>query len=181
MNHTRKLLVTLVVVGVVVSTLSAFPLTNIVFHDNADGWFTMQNIDDYGADLDERAEDGELIVFTGHPSYVMDSDKARLLFDMPRNHYFAMTFVGTDVGNAFYDRLAEALRTGQADVAIAGPMTESILEHDQETKKAFVDNYCRVDDPEAQELYSRTHATLYRYEPDCPAARQPNVEQMGKG
>jgi len=154
---------------------------NIVTGNQA-GWFSMQNIDEYGDDLDARAEQhgGEVVVFTGHPSYVMDADNARLLHDQPRNHYFASTFTNTTVGDRWYRNLTRALRTGQVDIAVSGPMTETILEFNQTAAKAFVTHYCRVEDAEAQRLYGRTHATLYRYNPDCAEHRRPDIEDLSE-
>jgi hypothetical protein len=176
MNRQRQAFVVLLTVAVVVSTAAAFPLTNTL-RGNPDGWFTINNLDEYGEDLDARAN-SDVVVFTGHPSYVIASEQARLLFDMPRIHYFASTFNDTEVGDDFYRRLIRALRTGRADLAIAGPMTEAIIENNSTAETAFATNYCRVADAETQWLYNRTHSTIFAYEPDCPAARQPAVENL---
>jgi hypothetical protein len=176
MNRQRTVFVVALAVAAVLSLVACYPLTNILT-GNEGGWFSMQNIDEYGDDLDARAErhGGEVVVFTGHPSYVMDADNARLLNDQPRNHYFASTFNDSRAGDRWYRNLTRALRTGQVDIAVSGPMTETILEQNQTAGTAFLNHYCRVEDPEAQRLYGRTHATLYEYEPDCPDQRRPNI------
>lgn len=179
MNRQRTVFLVAMVAAIVVSATACYPLVNVL-RGNPAGWFTMDNIDGYGGDLDARAEEhgGELVVFTGHPSYVMAADDARLLFDMPRNHYYAATFNDTRYGDRWYQNLTQAFQTGRADIAIAGPMTEAILKQNTTAASAFANNYCRVKDVDAQQLYAQTHSTLYVYEPDCPASRRPTIENM---
>lgn len=175
----RKTFVGLLLVGAIISGAACYPLMNVL-QGNPAGWFTMDNIDDYGDDLDERAKEngGQLVVFTGHPSYVIGADNARLLFDMPRNHYYASTFNNTTLGNEFYSNLTNAFQTGQADVAISGPMTEAMLEQNATAAAAFHENYCRVQDPKAQALYNATDSTLYVHQRDCPAYRRPKAGRV---
>jgi len=52
-------------------------------------------------------------------------------------------------------------------------MTRRIITANALTAELYRDNYCHV--PESTELYNRINASLYRYEPDCPASRQPDV------
>lgn len=174
MNNYRVLFIVVVLLGGVTAFATTHPLTNVAIDDNDSGWFTFDNLDDYGADLDRRlGADG--YVFTGHPAYLMASDKAHLLYDMPRIHYFATTFGGTDVGDRFYANVTRALETGTADLAIAGPMTQAVLEEHGPAAEAFLANYCVVSDRETVALYNRTHSKLYRYAPDeCSPGDRPS-------
>lgn len=172
-NPYRVLLVVALVLGVVVTTAGAFPLTNIVIDDNADGWFTMETISQYGDDLDERGDPA--IVFSGHPGYMIGAGEAHLLYDMPRAQYFAVTFAGTPTGDRFFDRLTTSLRRGEAEFVIYEDMTRQTLEQNATATRAFERHYCRVTDPETVALYDETGATLYRYQADCPAERRPEV------
>lgn len=177
MHRYRKALIVIVLVASVTSLTAAYPLANIVFNDNQSGWFTTDNIGEYGNDLDSRVDPGDPI-FTGHPSYVMGSDNARMLFDMPRIHYYGNTFLGTWAGDRFYRNLTVALENGEAEYAISGPMTEKVLELNASAEQAFTKHYCRV---ETDGLYEKTNAELYRYvenTSDCPEDRLPDVENM---
>ena len=169
MNRQRQAFVVLLVVAALVSMAACYPLVNVV-QGNPAGWFTMDNLDDYGDDLDER--ENVTTVFTGHPSYVIDSDDVRLLFDMPRIHYYAITFNDTDLGDEFYARLTRALQEGRAEVAIDGAMTEAILRHNQTAAQAFSNHYCPVTDSDTHRLYNRTHATLYQWTDDADCDTQ---------
>lgn len=177
MNNWQKVFVVVVLVATVTSLAAAYPLTNVVVNDNKAGWFTLDNIEKYGDDLDDRVEPGGT-VFTGHPAYVMESENARLVLDMPRVHYYAITFTNTDVGNAMFRNLTTAFESGKAKYAVSGPMTQKILELNQTARRAFVDHYCRV---ETDGLYNRTHANLYKWVPDssdCPPDHRVNVGNM---
>lgn len=181
MNRKRSVFVVLLVGAVILSAAACYPLVNVL-RGNPAGWFTMDNVDDYGDDLDARAvqHGGEIVVFTGHPGYVMGSENARLVFDMPRNHYYASTFNDTRVGDEWYAKLTRALRQGRADITIGGPMTEVILEQNSSAATAFRTHYCRADEPDAQALYNRTHGSLYIYEPECPESRQPVIQELSQ-
>lgn len=178
MNRVRGLLLATVALSVVVSFGAAFPLTNTMLNDNADGWFTTNNLNEYGNDLDQRVANGEW-VFTGHPAYLIDSDNARLVFDRSRVHYFAITFRGTELGDRQYERLAAALSNGSAQYAINHDMTKNMLQWDgaQPAREAFVANYCAVDEPVTQRLYAQTGGRLLRYvgNETCPPERRPVV------
>lgn len=178
-SRKQAILAIAIFLAVTSSLAGAYPLTNIVVNDNQGGWFTVDNIETYGDDLDERVGDG--YVFTGHPSYVADSD-ARLLMNMSRIHYFALSFDGTAVGDRFFQNLTNDLRNGTAKWAIGGPMTTAILEHNETAKTAFLNHYCIADDQEAQRLYNRTGGTLYIYVEngsECPPERQPDLSDDG--
>jgi len=179
MNRQQEAFVVLLAAATILSLAAGYPLTNVLT-GNEGGWFTMDNIGKYGSDLDGRATDGEVVVFTGHPSYVIAADDARLVFDMPRGHYYASTFNDTEIGDQFYRNLSQGLRSGRIDVAVAGPMTEAILKQNATAQRAFLTHYCRVPEAEAQVLYNKTHATLYRHQPECPEHRRPNVENMSQ-
>lgn len=173
MNKLAALLVVAIVLGAGASAATSHPFGNVAFDDNTDGWFTTSNLEAYGDDLDQRIEGQSGYVFTGHPAYVMDSQKARLLFDMPRIHYFAIMWNNTQAGNQMYANLTVALRDGRAKWAINNTMTDTLLEKNETARNAFNANYCRVDDPETRALYNRTDATLYRWvgnESACPEA-----------
>lgn len=176
MNRLGVILVVALVVGSGAALGTGEPLATVAFDDNPDGWFTPATLAAYGDDLDERVVPGER-VFTGHPAYVMESDDARLVFDRPRIHYFAVTFRGTSHGDRQYRRLAAALSNGSAPYAIGNEMTTLMLQWDgaAPARQAFEEHYCAVDEPETQRLYNRTGATLYRYQPDCPADRRPQI------
>lgn len=179
MHRYRKVLVAIVLVTSITSISAAYPLTNVVGGNEA-GWFTVDNIDAYGDDLDSRVDPGDEI-FTGHPSYVMGSDNARLLNDVPRAHYYAVSFTGTEIGDAYYRNLTRAFESGTAEYVISGPMTKRILIRNDTAEAAFVANYCRV---ETDGLYNETHANLYRWvgdTSDCPNEKRPNVANMSSG
>lgn len=151
--------VAVVICSLLVSSMGAYPLTNVALDGNDGGWFTMQNLEEYQDDLEGRVGDGD-VVFTGHPSYVAGSD-ARLLFDMPRMHYFAATFKDTHLGARLQERLRRALDSGEVKYAIAGPMTEKIISYDEKTESTFYENYQRVFHPGG--LYNKTDAGLYKH------------------
>lgn len=178
MNRLQHILVGAIVIGILASTLTAFPLMNVVLYDNADGWFTMDNIDDYGDDLDSRSNN-TVVVFTAHPSYVMGSDDARLLFDRPRIHYFAITLRGTELGDQQYERIATALRDGRVSYAINDNMTTNMLQWDGagDARQALRENYCAVQEPDTQQLYNQTGATLHEYvgNDTCAPGDRPSV------
>lgn len=178
MNRLRGVLVATVVLAVVVSFGGAYPITNTLMQDNADGWFTTANLNEYGDDLNGRLDSGD-VVFSGHPAYVIESDDARLVFNRPRVHYFAVTFRGTELGDRQYQNLADRLNSGEVPYAINNDMTRNMLRWDgaQPAREAFIRNYCEVDEADAQRLYDRTNATLYEYVGDgaCPSVDRPAV------
>lgn len=174
MHKYRALLLAALLVAGTVSLANAHPLTNIAIDDNEGGWFTFDNLEDYGEDLDARAS-STVTVFTGHPAYVMGSDNARLWDDMPRVHYFAITFEHTRLGRQMYADITRDFRSGRVDYVIAGPMTEGVLTYNQTAADAFVANYCLVDDRETMALYNRTNSRLYAHtDGECPPDRRPN-------
>lgn len=170
-------LAVVIVLGGGTSMATGHPFSNVALDGNDDGWFTTENLDAYGDDLDGRLEPGEW-VFSAHPAYVMESDDARLVFDRPRTHYFAITFQGTNVGDRQYQRLARAFANGSVPYAIVDNTTRNMLSWEGAffARKAFEDYYCRVDDDETQALYNRTDATLYRYAWTCPDDRRPDID-----
>ena len=177
MNNTHTALIAVVLVAAITSTAAAYPLTNIVVDDNAGGWFTIENVQEYGDDLDSRVEPGEAI-FTGHPAYVMDSENARLLFDLPRVQYYGYTFNDTWMGDQLYQNLSVAFETGSVEYVISGTMTRQTLRYNTTVESAFESNYCRV---ETDGLYAETDANLYRYVEngsECPVDRRPDVSNM---
>jgi len=172
MNRKQMLLVVAIILGVVVSLLSAYPLTNVVLDGNDGGWFTVDNIHEYGDDLDDRAKPGDR-VFAGHPSYVAAADHTRLVFDMPRIQYYATTWNGSGAGDEFFATLAAKLRSGNVTYSVHDDMTREILQQNKSVRQVYISNYCRVDDPEAQRLYNETGATLYQFNESCPTAERP--------
>lgn len=178
MNRLRGILVATVALSIVVSFGGAYPLTNTLVYDNADGWFTTGNLNEYGDDLDGRLDNGD-VIFSGHPAYVIESDDARLVFDRPRVHYFAVTFRGTSLGDQQYRELADTLNSGRVPYVINNDMTRNMLRWNGSgvARQAFLTNYCRVQDADAQRLYDRTNATLYEYVggATCESERQPSV------
>lgn len=179
MHRYRKVLVVIVIVMSITSITAAYPLTNVVGGNDA-GWFTVNNINEYGDDLDRRVSPGDEI-FTGHPSYVITSDNARLLFNVPRAHYYAVSFTNTTIGDVFYENLTGAFESGRANYVISGPMTKRILERNATAEQAFVRNYCIVD---TDGLYDETNANLYIWvgdTSDCPEEKRPNVSNMSSG
>lgn len=173
MNKKQTLFAVAIALAVLVSLLSAYPLTNIVLDGNDGGWFTVETIHEYGDDLDERVEPGER-VFAGHPSYVAAADQTRLVFDMPRIQYYAVTWNGSGAGDEFFATLAAQLRSGNVSHAVHEDMTMQILRRNESVRQAYASNYCRVDDPAAQRLYNQTGATLYKYtNTTCPVERRP--------
>lgn len=178
MNHRAAVLVTAVVIGTVASMATGQPFAAVAFGSGDGDWFTTGNLDDYGDDLDERLAPGER-VFSGHPAYVAESDDARLVFDRPRVHYFAVTFRGTEMGDRQYRRLATALSNGSVPLAIDNTMTTNFLRWDGATpaRQAFEAHYCAVSDDATRELYDRTNATLYRHAPSCSADRRPEIDE----
>jgi len=174
MNKKRTLLVVTLCLGIVFSTAAAYPLTNIVVDDNKGGWFTTGSAQEYGADLDARVDPGEPVL-TGHPTYVASSDKARLLFDMPRMQYYIQMWNDTEEGDEFYRNLTVAIRNVTATYAIRAEMLDQILAHNQTARTAFQRHYCRVENKSVQRLYNQTGGTLYRWSPpgSCPESRRP--------
>lgn len=178
MDSLKVALAIAILLGGGASAATSTPFSNTALDDNEAGWFTVDNLDAYGDDFDRRI-DGSATVLSGHPAYVMDSDDARLLFDMPRMHYYYLTFMDTDLGQEFQTRLIEAIHTGQAEYAIDNSMTTAMLEQNRTLAKAFRSHYCLVDDAETRALYNRTDATLYRWvenESACPPERRATGE-----
>ena len=179
MNKTQLALVAIVLVAAITSVFAAYPLTNVALHDNESGWFTIDNLESYGDDLDSRVGPGE-VIFTGHPSYVMNSDNARLWRDLPRVQYYAYTFNDTYLGDALYENLTTAFRDGTIQYAISGTMTRQTLRYNNTAEAAFTAHYCRV---ETDGLYARTDANLYRWVANssvCPPERRPDVRNMSR-
>lgn len=177
MNKTQTALVVVVLIASITSMSAAYPLTNVVIHDNEAGWFTLENLQEYGDDLDSRVAPGDP-VFTGHPSYVMESENARLLFDLPRVQYYAYTFNDTWMGDQLYRNLTAALENGDAEYAVANTMTRQTLRYNTTAQRAFEKHYCRV---KTDGLYAKTDAQLYKWVPnssDCPPDRRPDVRNM---
>jgi len=165
MNELKAVFLAAILIGALGSVSTSQPFTEPVLNDNEAGWFTVQNINEYGDDLDARSN-GSMTIFTGHPAYVMNSQNVSLLFDMPRIHYFASTFNGTPVANQLYSRLSVALRNGTAKYTVMAKMTANILRFNKTVYRAFKAHYCSVDDEGTTRLYDKTDATLYRWVPD---------------
>jgi len=178
-NKLAAVLVAAVLVGTLASAGTSSPLANPTFEDNSHGWFTTSNLEAYGDDLDRRIGDNDSgVIFTGHPAYVIESDEARLLFDMPRAHYFAISWNGTAVGNELYANITAAIRDGRAEWAIDNTMTDTMLESNATLRAAYETHYCRVDDRQTARLYAQTDATLLRWVPNqsaCPAGQRPEI------
>lgn len=179
MNKKQIAFVLVVLVATITSVFAAYPLTNVALYDNEAGWFTIDNLEDYGDDLDSRVAPGEE-TFTGHPAYVMNSDNARLWADLPRVQYYAYTFNDTNMGDRFYENLTAAFRDGTIEYAISGTMTRQVLRYNNTAQHTFSNHYCRV---ETDGLYERTDANLYKWVPNstqCPPEHRPDVLNMSR-
>jgi hypothetical protein len=174
----RATLTTAIILAVIASTLGAHPLTVVALNNNQAGWFTMSNIPEYQEDLDERVNDSR-VIWTGHPTYVAGSD-AKLVGNVSRSHYLAATF-RNDTGvigpaaDYYATHLIPGLRSGHIQFVIMEKMSHRMLRYNDTAREAFEANYCRVDS--ADQLYDRTNATLYRYQPDCITSKTPTVSQ----
>jgi len=178
-NKLAAVLLIGVLIGTAASAGTSHPLANVALEDNSDGWFTTSNLEAYGDDLDERvAASGSPYILTGHPAYLIEADRAKLLFDMPRAHYFAISWNNTSHGDRFFANMTAAIRDGRAHWAINNTMTGTMMEKNSTLATAYEDHYCRVEDAETAELYDQTDSTLLIWVPHedvCPPERRPDV------
>jgi len=178
-NKLAAVLLAAVLVGAVASAGTSHPLTNVALDDNSDGWFTTENLQRYGDDLDQRVAGSESkAILSGHPAYVIEADRAHLLFDMPRAHYFAISWNNTSVGDEFFANVTRAIERGDAQWAINNTMTDTMMEKNATLAAAYQEHYCRVDDAETQALYAETDSTLLYWVENtsqCPPDRRPSV------
>jgi hypothetical protein len=174
MNNRQRTFVAIIALSVIVTTATAYPLMNVVWYDNEGGWFTVNNLDDYGDDLETRIDRGEVLL-TASPGYVMEANDVHMWEDRPRIHYFLITYKDTRYGDNIYHNLSNDLQSGSIEYVITNGMTRNMFTWNSSAEQAFESNYCYVDDPEAQEMYERRNGNLWQYQENC-TTRRPIIE-----
>jgi uncharacterized membrane protein len=171
----RMVLIGALVLAVVTSGIAAYPLSNIVLHNNDAGWFTPELTNNYAEDINERTEPGDMVL--AQTATYLGGTHARMPLDDSRSTGHIYSTFGNS-GGAPLDRLYANLSVGMAngDVAlvIRGNLTRRLIADNQTTARLFETNYCRVDDAETQALYAQTNATLFEYG-DCRDGLRPVV------
>lgn len=157
----RKLLLVGMALAMTTSLAAGTPMTNVAFEDNEMQWFTFDNLRSY--EQFWESHDRDLVIFSAHPSYAMQADNVRLLYDMSRAHYLTVNWANTTVRKAYYRNLTRDLSNGHTDYVITRELTTTILAWNESSNASFEKNYCRVDNASTQQLFNRTAATLYEY------------------
>lgn len=129
--------------------------------EEQENWHSFQDVQDYGADVDDRVEPGER-VFVGQPLFVADSDR-RIAADLSRKYYVYRGWPNSEKRADTDRELVKALESGDVAIAVVDKEAEAVLESPP-VREAFRENYCRVDTPG---LYSELDAALYEYQPDA--------------
>jgi hypothetical protein len=161
-RHSRVLLAIAIVSGTVAATFGAHPLMVIVMHDNDAGWFTMDNIHDYQADINERTDPGDRVL-ASNPSYVALSD-AEMPLNRPRLHMVAVRYKHSGPGAEQYAVLNKGIREGRYEYAIASRTLVQMLRWNDTFQSLFLSKYCVVETED--NLYRRTNAWLLKWQPN---------------
>lgn len=167
----RLAAVAVLAVAVVTSGAIAYPFTDLAVEDNRAGWFTPGNMDAYADDLDRRVQPGETVL-TAHPSYVVAS-YASLPRNSSRVYMTAYLYNNTRLDHALYQWLLPRLRNDSIPVVVLDGLTRDLFRWNASAERLFEQYYCRV--ASADRLYNRTHASLYRYQPNG-CAHRPRIE-----
>ncbi len=169
----RTLFAITLVIATVTAAGGAHPVTHIVLDDNEDGWFTMENMDAYHEDLNDRTQPGD-VVFTAAPVYVAGTH-ARMVNDNARIHYLYATFEDDGPAESMYRRVISGFQSGDIQWVVMTANTQNMLEYNESAQNAFESNYCRTQN---DSLYQQTGAMLYKYEENASACPRPEVETM---
>lgn len=172
----RVLLVVALVVATVTSGVAAYPVANIVLDDNSAGWHRPSTIQQYNADIQARTDPGDVVlvesaVFVAgtHARMPLDDSRAVVLLHA--------VYQGDGPTRRTYDGLIGGMRDGDVALVVEDSRIHSFIADNATVTRLFERNYCHVDDPPTRRLYNRTNVELYRYQPDCPAARTPTITQ----
>lgn len=165
----------------VTSGAAAHPLANTMLDAENSESFTMDNLEGYQQDINERTEPGE-VVFTGHPTYVAGTH-AEMPMDDPRIHYRYSAWAHEEgmqwpASKMFY-HIKPRLEGGEYEYMILDTMTARILYYALENdiiNPAFLDQYCRV--AEVDELYEETGAALYQHQPNKCVTERPDKQAI---
>jgi len=158
----RVVLALAVILAVVNTSAAAYPITNLVVNDNSGGWFTVDNVQQYGDDMDARTDGGEEVL-AANPSYVALSH-ATMVGDNARLYYTLISYEDSGPAADIYEYLLPRLRNGSIEYVVYSPLVEEMLYFNQSVARAFDSHYCPVD---TDGLYEQTDATLYQYNASC--------------
>lgn len=169
----RALLAALLVTAIVISALSAHPLTVVALDGNDDGWFTMDNIRDLSDDIEERA--GGDTVYATSPGFLSDTNVSTLN-NKPRIHMVLVRYKDYGPAEPLYRNIIDAFRSGEAKYVIYSNTARQTMQWNDTAWQAFQENYCRVESADA--LYQRANAFLFKHQAQQCASDLRPAENM---
>lgn len=162
-----------IALGMTVSLLAGNPLLLFTTADGAAAdWFTTDNIAEMSADIDARTEAGD-VVYSAAPAYLAGTN-ATTIQNTSRTQIYITRYEDDPPADRIYRPLNRGLESGAVEYVIMDNTTLLTFETNATARSRFLGNYCRV--PNQSPAYAEVNAILYRYEPDCPAVRQPQTD-----
>jgi hypothetical protein len=170
----RALLTAIVVVACVSSLGAAYPLTSVVTGNDA-GWQTTETLPAQQQAVDARTEPGEVVL--ARSAIALGGTDARMPLDDSRAtaHFYSVFQDSGPVDSQLYPNLTRGMQDGSVALVIEDALVRRLIADNATATRLYQARYCRVSDAETQAAFSATNATLYRYQPDCPAARAPSI------
>lgn len=155
----------ILVIGLAIGLLASYPLMDVIT-GNEPGWQTVDSIEAYGEDIEQRTAPSEQ-VFVSLPAYTANADR-EVALDVVRLHYIASAYPNSSYGQQVEHRLQAGFAHGHFPIAIMDDGASRILDRWPAANASFHANYCPAPAAE-QSLYQRTNATLWVYSEEAPS------------
>jgi len=165
-RRVRKVGAIILVLALYPSSVAAYPYIGPDGSGGNANWYTVNGVEAYGWDMEQRLKDDEL-VFAANPLYVVET-RHRLVQDMSRRYYLFEGWPNTTVADDLGYAVPRDLRSDRVPVAVMTSELRTVINAHPAIEDAFYDEFCEVDDP----LYNTTEFRglwVKRDDPDTPA------------